>query len=55
MCDREVLAIKFRLVYFLKKPIKLQTLLEKKIIKAQPQSITKLGEGIHWLRRQIKM
>ncbi|MGR3319575.1 MAG: GNAT family N-acetyltransferase [Candidatus Anammoxibacter sp.] len=55
MCNKEVLAVKFRLVYFFKKPIKLQTLLEKQIINGQPQSITKLGEGIHWLQKQIKM
>ncbi len=40
---------------FLRKPIKLKTLLGKKIINGQPQSITRIGEGISWLQEQVKM
>lgn len=56
MCNREVLVIKFRLVCFFKEPVRLKTLLDKKVINGQPQSITKIGEeGIHWLQEQIQM
>ena len=56
MCNSEVLAIKFRLVCFLKEPVTLKTLLDKKVINGQPQSITKIGEeGILWLQEQTQM
>lgn len=56
MCNREVLAIKFRLVCFLKEPVTLKTLLDKKVINGQPQSITKIGEErILWLQEQTQM
>jgi len=54
MCNKELLAIKFRLVDFLDEPISIDNLIKNSVIKAAPQSITK-GKNIKWLQKQIKM
>jgi len=56
LCEKDVLAIRFRLVKLLGDPISLNELKQNKVIKAAPQSITQLKEqGIEWLRQIIEL
>ena len=55
MCEKKTLAIKFRLVSFLRNPITLKEIITKSLLKAAPQSITKIGENIQWIQEKIKM
>ncbi|MDE2223157.1 MAG: GNAT family N-acetyltransferase [Candidatus Omnitrophica bacterium] len=55
MCKKEVLAIRFRLVKKFDFPICIDDLKGNNVIKGSPQSITRIGESIKWLQRQIGM
>jgi hypothetical protein len=54
-CSKEVLAIKFRVVKIFNFPILLESLIDNNVLKAPPQSITKIGENIEWLQKAIEM
>lgn len=56
MCQKEVLAINFRLVRILAKPLQLTELQVGEVLTKAPQSITQVrAKGIEWLRNQIAM
>ena len=56
MCEKPVLAIKFRYVCSIQNKISLKELKENGIIGGQPQSVTLVDEkGKEWLRRRIGM
>lgn len=56
MCEKRVLAVKFRLVKPLKQFINLEALRNHGIVNGQPQSITEISSNsIEWLKLQIGM